>query len=243
MQNNVIMLTPQQIEEIRAKTQQKWQNCQRKAYQVYAVQMPAGLIFANRLEQPESFAAIYQNMHKHIVEKSKVPQYLAQFLMKNGYYETDGNRITLCGTQGELWTVKPEKFVQSYTTSNKTRFTAPPKEWTVALRAQETEPSAVAIQVPVNIIGLYQTSWGDKLVVNHPASNHGTGDFLVAPVGPNGQLDYTNISPINHFVFQNTMNLSVGGWAKSNVFVTTANSEPMSLADCIKHYPLSIVQK
>ena len=106
--NQIIPLTPQAIEQIREETKQQWQKCQRKAYQVYAMQMPAGLIFANRLEQPESFAAIWQAMHGHIVEKSNVSPQLAAFLMQNGYYETDGNRITLCGTHAE-WVLRDRR--------------------------------------------------------------------------------------------------------------------------------------
>lgn len=233
-----VLLTPDVIENIRQQTNQKWTKCQRKAYRVYAVRMPAGLIFANRLEQPESFAAIWKATHKRIIAKSRVTPELANFLKQHGYYETDGNRITLCGTQGELWTVKPEKFMQSYVTANKTPFQTPPLKWTAALRARETAPSAVAIQVPSRIIGVYQTSWGDRLTVNHPAIKHGKGDFLVAPFAPNGQIDYANISPINHFVFMHTMNLHVGGWANSNMLTGSGNYNCFTLEECNKTYPL-----
>lgn len=236
--NQQVLLTPDVIENIRQQTNQKWAKCQRKTYQVYAVQMPAGLIFANRLEQPESFAAIWKVTHKRIIKKSRVTPELANFLKQHGYYETDGNRITICGTQGELWTVKPEKFVQSYVTANKTLFQTPPLKWTVALRAREIAPSAVAIQLPFRYVGMYQTSWGDKLIVNHPKTKHGKGDFLVASLLQNGQVDYTNISPINHFVFQHTMNLNVGGWANSNRLTGSGKYTYFTLEECNKTYSL-----
>jgi hypothetical protein len=235
MQQQQLVLNAQTIEQIRQQTKQTWRKCQRRAYNIYACLMPAGLIYANKLEQPESFNAINKMFHKNIItedEAAKSPE-LVNFLKQHGFYMTDGSKVTLCGTKGELWDVKPEKFVQSYRLATGEAIREIPKsKWFVVSRAPETKPSAVGIQLPKAYLGVYQTSWATLMVNNQNSSGHGKGDILVAPLLPNGQPDYNNISPTNNEVFSLTYNLVVGGWSSSDL-LTNVNS--------IKTYTIDMV--
>jgi hypothetical protein len=141
MQQQQLILNAQTIEQIRQQTNQIWRKCRRKAYNIYACALPAGLIYANKLEQPESFNAINKMFHRNIIteEEATKSSDLFLFLDRHGYYKTDGSRITLCGTRGELWDVKPEKFIQSYRLATGEAIREIPKcKWFVVSRAQET---------------------------------------------------------------------------------------------------------
>ena len=193
-------------------------------YCIHACKAPAGYVFANKLEQPLSYNAIMKsNGNNPFIQATKIDSItgLGDFLKKNGYYMTDGSRIVLCGTQGELWDVKPDKLIASYTMQDGSRINLTDKgsDWFVVRRAAEAVPSSLGIQLPKRFLGVYQTSWA-TLMVNDPNSKgHGEGDILVAPKLPNGQPDYANISPTNNAVFALTYNLNVGGWARSGCIV------------------------
>ena len=202
-----VLLTPQVIEQIREQTGQKWRDCQRKDYCIYACIVPAGYVFANRLEQPLSYNAIIKanknNPFMKVDDATRING-LVDFLKVNGCYTTDGSRIVLCGTQGEFWDVKSEKLVSSYTLQdgrgidlNGIRIGT----WFVVRRASESRPSSVAIQLPVKFLGIYQTSWATLRVNDTNSSGHGSGDILVAPKLLNGMPDYAHISPTNNAVF------------------------------------------
>ena len=186
----------------------KWRPCQRKKYNIFAIQPAGGYVFANRLEQPEQHKYMKSRFKRSIVHVSKLTEQDKAFLGDNCYI-TDGTKVVLCGTRGEMWTVKPEKLMSSYTKTDGTPITQMPKQWVEVSRAQEGAPSARGIQIPTKYLGVYQASWG-QIVANHPASSgHFKGDILVI------SNDGNDVSVINNEVFANTFNLNVGGWSQS----------------------------
>ena len=219
MKQKVVELTPQNVEKIRMITNQNWRGCQRKKYSIFAFWPEAGFIFANKLEQPLSYKVIMKiNNGNPIIAERKlaaIPK-AYEFVMKNGCYRTDGSRVVLCGTRGELWDVKPEKLASSYTNENDSPITSIPRnKWFVVNRASERYAQAVGIQLPIQILGIFKTSWALLRVNDLNSTGHGKGDILVAPKLPNGTLDYAHISPTNNEVFLLTYNQNVGGWNHS----------------------------
>lgn len=227
---------PNVVAQIMQETKQKWRNCKRKQYNIYACKMPKDIVFANKLEQPDSFNAIRKILGKCITTVDECRQHpdLMQILAKSGFYQTDGNCITLCGTAGELWTVKEEKLKSAYTNINGTVITKIPKGWFTVSRAAEATAQAVGIYIPAKYIGLYQTGWGATLYVNNPNSDgHNMGDILVAPT-VNGQPNMSDCSPTNNTVFARTYDLNVGGWG--SLGVKADSSKPFTIEECKKVY-------
>lgn len=200
----------------------KWRNCQRKQYNVFAIFPAAGYVFANKLEQPEQFQYIKNKFRKLVVKESQLSEEDKAYL-GNNCYVTDGTRVVICGTRGECWTVKPEKFVASYTNTDGSPITKVPTKWTEFSRAQESAPSAKGIQIPAKYLGVYKASWGE-LTLNDPRSTgHYSGDILVV------SMDGKSISPINNEVFAMTFNLNVGGWAQSGQIAPVDKLTPVTL--------------
>ncbi len=214
----------------------KWRDCQRKKYNVCAIVPPAGYVFANKLEQPEQFQYI-KNKFKTLVVKESQLSKEDKLYLGNNCYVTDGTRVVICGTRGECWTVKPDKFMASYTNTDGSPITKVPTKWTEFSRAQESAPSAKGIQIPVKHLGVYQASWG-RLTLNDPRSTgHYRGDILVV------SMDWQSISPINNEVFAMTFNLNVGGWAQSGCITPVGKLRPFTIEDAKKHYKFGSEQK
>lgn len=189
MQSNLqqrVSLTPQVIEQIRQRTNQKWRDCQRKKYEIWVVKAPAGYIFGNKLEQPNVYKMLISKSRERIpfMEKQSVQKLcegglpnLAEAMKSEGFYQTDGNMIVLMGTAGELWTVKPEKLAASYRMIGGSQINISDiKEgkWFKVERAAESAPSAVGICIPSKYFGFYQTSWGAMVTMNNRMSDgHG----------------------------------------------------------------------
>lgn len=207
----------------------KWRNCQRKQYNIFAILPKAGYVFANRLEQPKEFKYIQQRFSRHIVKKDELTQQDIATLGDNCYV-TDGQKLILCGTRGELWTVKPDKFVASYVKTDGTRPDKVPTEWTEFSRQQELAPSAMGIQIPVSYLGIYDAGWG-VLRMNDPESpGHYKGDILV--VSNDGQ----SISTVNNEVFALTFNQNIGGWAQSGSIMEPAKIKSITLDFVKRNY-------
>lgn len=229
---------PNVLMQIMQETKQKWRNCKRKQYNIFACKMPKDIVFANKLEQPDSFNAMKKVLGKYISTVDECRQHpdLMQILAKGGFYQTDGNCITLCGTAGELWTIKEEKLKSAYTNINGAAITKIPRGWFTVARAAEATAQAVGIYIPKKYIGVYQTGWGAVLYVNNPNSDgHNMGDILVAPM-INGQPNLADCSPTNNTVFTRTYDLNVGGWG--SLGIKADSSKPFTLEDCKRLYPL-----
>ena len=229
-----VVLTPQVIEQIRLQTKQEWRKCKRKQYNIFACKVPEGYVFANCLEQPESYQMIRKNFGTDFVHISKISgnTQLVDFLKTHDFYKSDGTRIVLMWAGGALWDVSPEKFAASYCSiSGKPISDMKEGEWVEVSRAAESTASAVGIQLPVDIIGIYQTSWA-TLTVNNPNSfGHGKGDILVAPLLPNGQPNYADISPTNNEVFSLIYDQSVGDWGLSGLITSSSRVKKLTLSD------------
>ena len=239
MSQQRVELIPQTIEMIREMSHQKWRDCQRKDYFIYAIKAPAGYIFANKLEQPLSYKAICRvNNGNPIISIQKIERNpkLVEYVKQNGFYKTDGSRIVLCGTVGELWDVKPEKLVSSYTMPDGSPIEKLPDGWFVIKRASETRPNSVGIQLPIQFHGIYQTSWAMLHVNDINSGGHGSGDILVAPKMPDGSPDYSNISPTNNEVFALTYNQNVGGWNRTKNIIEVGNIKPLTIEYVKEHY-------
>lgn len=222
--------------QIMQETKQKWRNCRRKQYSIYACRMPRDVVFANKLEQPYSYNAIRKILGKYIATTDECRKHpdLMQILARYGCYKTDGNCITLCGTAGELWTVKEEKLKSAYTSANGAPITEIPTGWFTVSRAAEAQAQAVGIYIPRKYEGVYQTSWGATLFVNDPNSEgHNMGDILVVPMA-NGGINLADCSPTNNTVFARTYDLSVGGWG--NLGIKADASRSFTLEDCKRLY-------
>ena len=57
---------PNVLMQIMQETKQKWRNCKRKQYNIFACKMPKDIVFANKLEQPDSFNAMKKVLGKYI---------------------------------------------------------------------------------------------------------------------------------------------------------------------------------
>ena len=207
----------------------KWRNCQRKAYNVFAIQPEAGFVFANRLKQPEQFKYIKQRFGKAVVHTSQLTEEDKDALGQNCYV-TDGQRVVICGTRGELWAVKPEKLAASYTKTDGSPITEMPKQWKEFSRAQENAPSAKGIQIPKQYLGVYQASWGTLTMNDHHSPGHFTGDILVV------SMDGKDVSTVNNEVFACTFNQQVGGWAQSGCITPVDKIKEIKLEDVMKTY-------
>lgn len=210
-------LTPQFLQGVMAETKQTWRKCQRKNYDVYATIMPAGVMFANRLEQPEVYKQLINCYGTPVITPDKKPSSIDP----KSLYTVQEGQVVLCGTRGELWTVKAEKFLKSYTTQytdNKTLEKKLKQGWVVASRAGEDKPQAVGICIPAKYLVQVQLSWA-TLYMNDPRSGgHGVGDILVCACDAQGNPmlnSSDNFSPTNNEVFSCTYDLGVGGWTKA----------------------------
>lgn len=212
----------------------KWKACQRKRYSVHAIVPPAGFVFANRLEQPKSFKHITNKFGRYIVQAEELTD-ADKALLGSEYYVTDGSKVVVCGTCGELWTVKPEKFAASYTEEDGSVPKEVPAVWKEYWRAEETEPSAKGVQIPVEYLATYKADWGELRMNDLESPGHYKGDILV--VSNDGQ----SISPINNMVFAFTFDQNVGGWALSDevVDVDEEKIQPMTTRDVCYTYVFS----
>ena len=224
--------------QIMTETKQKWRSCRRKQYDIFACKVSSGIVFANKLEQPESFKAMGQALGKHIatLEECTRNSGLMGILRQCGCYVTDEDCILLCGTVGELWTVKEDKFKRSYTGVGGKPITKIPNGWFTVTRVSEAMVQAVGIYIPRKYVGMYRTAYGQVLYVNNPNSEgHGKGDVLVAPL-VNGQPNLADCSPINSTVFARTYDLTVGGWG--NLGLKANQIKLFTLDDCKRAYKI-----
>ena len=235
----------QVLSQLMVQTKQKWRSCKRKQYNIYACKMTKDLVFANKLEQPDSYNAMRSILGKYVATVDECRQHpdLMHVLGKFGFYQTDGSCITLCGTAGELWTVKEDKLKSAYMNPNGRAITSIPKGWFTVTRAAESTAQAVGIYIPSQYIGVYKTDWGAILQVNNPKSDgHNIGDILVAPL-INGQPNLADCSPTNNTVFARTYDLAIGGWGRLGIKSDTSTTKTFTLEDCKKLYGFKEINK
>lgn len=201
-----------------------WRDCQRKQYNVFACQPRKGIVFANKLEQPNSYKYLLDRFNKAMVDISQLNDNDKKALGSDCYI-TDGSAVVLCGTRGELWTVKPSKLISSYRNIDGSQITSIPNTtWTEIGRACEHRPSAKGIQIPIQYLARYDAGWGVLNMNSTQSNGHFKGDILV--VSNSGE-----ISVVNNEVFALTFNLNVGGWAKSGCIIPVDKLKKLKLED------------
>lgn len=217
-----VVLTPQEAERIRVETKQLWRPCKRKAYKIAACKLPAGYVYANSLEQPDCYKEIMRVYKRPIITKAEFDRMANRAMYTDkDFYVTSDAKITLCGTQGEMWEVRLDRFAQSYRMSNGAPInvpTLPRCRWFVVARAGGRGAVEVGICIPKTIVAKVVLSWG-VLYMNSPKSKgHYKGDILVYPANPDGSPNF-NESPstINNCVFSLTMDQGTGGWGNSGL--------------------------
>lgn len=141
------------------------------------------------------------------------------------YAVTDATPFVLCGTVGEMWTIKPDKLASTYMflqngqplqinqqTLNQ-RMKNGVLDWTVIRTSpQATAGQNMACFVPTAQKGQIQTAWGSVLNLNGTGISHGKGDFIVCAKLPNGQPNLADRWVVNGEIFATTYNNQ--GWTQ-----------------------------
>lgn len=221
MSQKKINLTIQNIRQI--VPDKDFYPCRRKAYQVCARRMPAGIVFANKLEQPTSYKQIIEltngnpfislkdfNTYFGRTEQTKIP----------AHYTSNGTDIVVCGTAGELWLTSINSFIKGYRDNNGETFDLQHllNDWFLAERPAEENAVLAGIQLPAEYLGVCKTPYG-ALWANHPdAPGHGAGDIIVVPYsGVYLDTDPTHLYVVNNAVFTRTFDRRVNHWNKNAI--------------------------
>ena len=143
--------------QIMKETNQKWRDCRGKQYSIYACVVPNGIVFVNKLEQPDSYNVMKKILGKYIATVDECKQHLdlLQILSKCDFCQTECKCALLCGTAGELWTVSIDKLKSSYRMEDGSPITKTPNGWFTVSRAAEAQAQAVGIYIPSKYVGLY----------------------------------------------------------------------------------------
>ena len=157
-----------------------WEPVKRKRYSLFARRLPTGYMFANKLEQVDTYNKIVETYGAGIIPINVASDELKAM----PHYETDGSCITLCGTVYELWTMAFDKFTKRYKFDPHSDL----QYWTQVERSVDNSAPEFGFQLDKSIVATYTTLWGDTLTINDPRSqSHNAGDIIVAPE-INGQI-------------------------------------------------------
>lgn len=208
-----------------------YKNCSKKQYEIYVCMPPKNTIVINKLEQADVVKALGGKTYFTVEQIEKMqksnPPMLAQLqqLVAQGraYAVTDATPFVLCGTVGEMWTIKADKLAGTYNflqggqplainqqTLNQ-RLHGKYLDWTlIRTSPQATAGQNMACFVPSSQKGQIQTSWGAVLNINGVGVSHGKGDFIVCAKLPNGQPNLGDRWVVNGEIFATTYNNQ--GW-------------------------------
>lgn len=209
-----------------------FKKCRKKLYEIYACVPDDGTIVFNKLEQQSNIRKLESMGLKGLSKKPYLTTYdikklepnamnaLKQAVNQNLCYVFKKGQVLLCGTQGELWTINAEKFLNSYDFvegMSKERQTAllPPFENT--MKWAKVRPKASSIQGGAwacfcpkgKVSGAIATSWGTQLAINDPYSEHGKGDFVMC-ADAGGRPNLADRWVVNGNIFATTYNNQ--GW-------------------------------
>ena len=208
-----------------------YKNCSKKQYEIYICMPPKNTIVINKLEQADVVKALGGKTYFTVEQIEKMqksnPSMLAQLqqLVAQGraYAVTDATPFVLCGTVGEMWTIKADKLANTYNflqggqplainqqTLNQ-RLNGKYLDWTlIRTSPQATAGQNMACFVPSSQKGQILTSWGSVLNYNGVDVKHGKGDFIVCGKLPNGQPNLGDRWVVNGEIFATTYNNQ--GW-------------------------------
>lgn len=231
-----------------------YKNCSKKLYDIYVCIPPKNTIVINKLEQADVVKALGGKTYLTVEQIEKMqksnPSMIAQLqqLVAQGraYAVTDATPFVLCGTVGEMWTIKADKLVNNYNflqggqplainqqTLNQ-RLHGKYLDWTlIRTSPQATAGQNMACFVPNAQKGQIQTSWGAVLNINGVGVTHGKGDFVVCAKLPNGRPNLADRWVVNGEIFANTYNNQ--GWTdclkSSGIRNITINMLPKLISD------------
>lgn len=210
-----------------------YKNCAKKQYEIYVCMPPKNTIVINKLEQADVVKALGGRTYFTVDEIEKMQKTgnprLAELQQLVGqgraYAVTDATPFVLCGTVGEMWTIKPDKLASIYNflqggqplainqqTLNQ-RLNGKYLDWTlIRTSPQATAGQNMACFVPSSQKGQIQTSWGSILNYNGVGVSHGKGDFIVCGKLPNGQPNLADRWVVNGEIFATTYNNQ--GWTQ-----------------------------
>lgn len=206
-----------------------YKKCVKKQYDIYVCMPPEGTIVVNKLEQAEVVHWLHGKTYITVEEFNKlsysVKEQLNTLIKTGRAYRVSGTApFVLCGTVGELRTIKSDELSSSYTflqggkplTINGQSVGSRQKDgmldWTLVRASQQVTVSQnMACFVPLYQTGLIQTSRGRVLKYNDGIMSHGKGDFIVCSVLPNGQPNLKDRWVVNGEIFQTTYNNR--GWS------------------------------
>lgn len=208
-----------------------YKNCAKKQYEIYVCMPPKNTIVINKLEQADVVKALGGKTYFTVEQIEKMQKYnppmLAQLqqLVSQGraYAVTDATPFVLCGTVGEMWTIKADKLANTYNflqggqplainqqTLNQ-RLHGKYLDWTlIRTSSQATAGQNMACFVPSSQKGQISTSWGSALNYNGVGVKHGKGDFIVCAKLPNGKPNLGDRWVVNGEIFATTYNNQ--GW-------------------------------
>lgn len=209
-----------------------YKNCSKKQYEIYVCMPPKNTIVINKLEQADVVKALGGKTYFTVEQIEKMqksnPPMLAQLqqLVAQGraYAVTDATPFVLCGTVGEMWTIKADDLASTYNflqggqplainqqTLNQ-RLHGKYLDWTlIRTSPQATAGQNMACFVSSSQKGQILTSWGSVLNYNGVGISHGKGDFIVCAKLPNGQPNLADRWVVNGEIFATTYNNQ--GWA------------------------------
>lgn len=209
-----------------------YKNCSKKLYEIHVCMPPKNTVVINSLEQADVVKMLNGKTYFTVDE--------LEHMQKNGdgrfniisqavnsgraYLVSDKTPFVLCGTNGELWTISPDKLAQTYTfLQNNQPYPINQQslsrrvrkdgilDWTaVRVSQQAIRGQNMACFVPSSQKGQIQTSWGAVLNLNGVGVSHGKGDFVVCAKLPNGQPNLADRWVVNGEIFAATYNNQ--GW-------------------------------
>lgn len=197
-----------------------YKRCQRKQYKIWCCKLPKGTYAINVFEQHE----IWRQLNGRSIitydeaKKRGILQLLDNLTLSGRVYKvvTD-NDFLLSGTQGEVWLAKLDKIAKTYRLQNGMPITPQSLnrmikrirystiiDWFEVETLSTQEGINMACHVPKTQRGEIATSWGAKLTVNGVGVSHGTGDFIVCEMLPNGMPNLNDRWVVNGLIFVDT---------------------------------------
>lgn len=221
-----------------------YKRCQKKQYKIWCCKPPKGTYAINAFEQHE----IWRRLNGRSIitygeaEKKGMVQLLDNLASSGKVYKVMAdNDFLLSGTQGEVWLAKIDKIARTYRLQNGTPITPQSLnrmakkigyEVVIDWFGVETLSSQgginMACHVPKTQRGEIATSWGARLTINGVGVSHGTGDFIVCGMLPNGMPNLNDRWVVNGLIFVDTYdNRSFSGEIKSGK--STVPRKPKSI--------------
>ena len=209
-----------------------YRNCSKKIYEIYVCMPPKNTVVINNLEQADVVKMLngktyftvddLERMQKNGDERFNI---ISQAVNSGkAYLVSEKTPFVLCGTVGEMWTIKADKLAGTYNflqgnqpyqinqqSLNQRLRKDGLLDWTLVRVSQKaTQGKNMACFVPSSQKGQIRTSRGAVLSINGVGVAHGKGDFVVCTKLPNGKPNLGDRWIVNGEIFATTYNNQ--GW-------------------------------